>query len=67
MASQIGVPAKTLRRWWSPPNGEPIALRRVEVTEFAEPARTITLVAPTGVRIEGVTVADAIAILRGLS
>jgi len=33
----------------------------------AEPARTITLVAPTGVRIEGVTVTDAITILRGLS
>ena len=67
LAAQIGVPAKTLKRWSAPSSSRPIALRRVEVAEVAEPARTITLVAPTGVRIEGVTVADAIAILRGLS
>jgi len=32
----------------------------------APPGRTVTIVSPSGLRIEGVTVADAIAILRGL-
>jgi hypothetical protein len=29
--------------------------------------RTVTIVAPSGLRLEGVTIADAITILRGLA
>jgi transposase-like protein len=31
LASQIGVPAQTLKRWSAPSSDQPIALRRVEV------------------------------------
>jgi len=42
-------------------------LRRVEVAEAAPVERTVTLVSPTGIRIEGVTIAEVIVILRGLT
>jgi hypothetical protein len=35
--------------------------------EAAPTERTVTLVSPTGIRIEGVTIAEVIAILRGLA
>jgi hypothetical protein len=38
----------------------------VDVIDAPAPG-TVTLVSPTGLRIEGVAVADAIAILRGLA
>lgn len=41
-------------------------MRPVDVID-APPAGTVTLVSPTGLRVEGVAIADAIAILRGLS
>jgi hypothetical protein len=31
------------------------------------PVRTVTIVAPSGLRIEGVAIADVITILRGLA
>jgi hypothetical protein len=40
-------------------------LRPVEVID-PPPTGTVTLVSPTGLRIESVSVVDAIAILRGL-
>lgn len=46
-----------------------VELRPVAVLEASDPlpARSLTIVAPSGLRIEDVTVADAIAILRGLA
>jgi hypothetical protein len=63
----IDVPAKTLKRWATPQITAPagLVMRPVDVID-APPTGTVTLVAPTGLRIEGVAVADAIAILRGL-
>jgi hypothetical protein len=61
---EIGIPAETLKRW-SMPRAASSALRPVEVID-APPTGTVTLVSPTGLRIEGVAVVDAIAILRGL-
>jgi hypothetical protein len=31
------------------------------------PCRTLTIVSPSGLRVEGMTIADAIEILRGLA
>lgn len=62
---EIGVPAKTLKRWTTPRPTAATMLRPVEVLD-APPSGTVTLVSPTGLRIEGVAVIDAIAILRGL-
>lgn len=65
---EIGVSSKTLRRWAAPRTvATPgLAMRPVDVID-APLAGTVTLVSPTGLRIEGVAIADAIAILRGLS
>ena len=68
LARELGVSAGTLKHWLAP-RVEPthaVALRPVAVTD--EPARQpLTLVAPSGLRIEGATIADVIAILRGLA
>lgn len=43
-----------------------VALRPIDVID--EPScRTVTVVASSGLRIEGVTIADVITILRGLA
>jgi transposase-like protein len=68
LARELGVPAGTLQRWLTPrpERAPPVALRPVAVTD--EPARQpLTIVAPSGLRLEGVTIADVIAILRGLA
>jgi hypothetical protein len=64
----IGVPAETLKRWAVPRiTATPdLAMLPVDVID-APPAGTVTLVSPTGLRIEGVEIADAIAILQGLA
>lgn len=64
LAREIGVPAETLKRW-AAPRSTSSTLRPVEVID-APPIGTVTLVSPTGLRIEGVAIVDAIAILRGL-
>lgn len=64
LAREIGVPAETLKRW-AAPRSTSSTLRQVEVID-APPIGTVTLVSPTGLRIEGVAIVDAIAILRGL-
>jgi hypothetical protein len=66
LSREIGVSAETLRRWSAPRPGPTTTMRPVDVID-APPVGTVTLVSPTGIRIEGVTVADAIAILRGLA
>ena len=65
LSRAIGVPEQTLKRWAAPCVTASVVLP-VEVID-APPVGTVTLVSPTGLRIEGVAVADAIAILRGLA
>lgn len=71
LEEKTGVSLLTLQRWSSSPARRAVMLRRVEVVEAAPadaPAeRTVTLVSPTGIRIEGVTIVEVIAILRGLA
>ena len=64
IAREVGVPEQTLKRW-STPRSVAAALLPVEVID-APPIGAVTLVTPTGIRIEGVSIADAIAMLRGL-
>lgn len=68
LAREIGVSAETLKRWVEPRIAATpgLAMRPVDVID-APSAGTVTLVAPTGMRVEGVAIADAIAILRGLA
>lgn len=65
LAREIDVSAETLKRW-ATPRSTALGVREVEVID-APPAGTVTLVSPTGLRIEGVAIADAIALLRGLA
>lgn len=65
LSRAIGVPEQTLKRW-AAPRATASAMLPVEVID-APPPSTVTLVSPTGLRIEGVAIADAIAILRGLA
>lgn len=65
LSRAIGVPEETLKRWAAPRASARAAMLPVEVID-APPAGTVTLVSPTGLRIEGVAIADAIALLRGL-
>ena len=68
LVRKTGVSMLALQRWSSrPARRRAVMLRRVEVSEAAPVERTVTLVSPTGIRIEGVTIADVIAILRGLA
>ena len=66
ISREIGVPTETLKRWTKAPVERVLALVPVEVVD-APRLGTVTLVAPNGVRVEGATIAEAIAILRGLA
>jgi hypothetical protein len=66
LSRELGVPARTLKRWATPRPGRAVSLRPVDVID-ERPVRTVTIVSPSGLRIEGVTIADAITILRGLA
>jgi len=59
----IGIPADTLARWSARRSNATVVPVEVELP----PAGTVTLVAPSGLRIEGVAVVDAIAILQALA
>lgn len=66
LASEVGIPAATLKRWMEQCGASAVAMLPVDVID-APSGGTVTLVAPSGIRIEGVAIADAIAILRGLA
>jgi hypothetical protein len=61
-----GVPAQTLVRWAEVSSSATPEMKAVEVND-APPMGTVTLVAPSGLRIEGVSVRTTIAILRGIA
>jgi hypothetical protein len=67
LSRELGIPAGTLKRWTTPSPEGPFSLRPVDVIDDEPPGRTVTIVAPSGLRVEGVTIADAITILRGLA
>ena len=69
LSRELGIPAKTLERWAGPRAEPAVALRPVDVVDAGDtpPDRTVTIVSPSGLRIEGVTIADVITILRGLA
>lgn len=59
----LGIPAATLARWSARRSNATVVPVEVDLP----PAGTVTLVAPSGLRIEGVAVVDAIAILQALA
>jgi hypothetical protein len=67
LVRKTGVSMLALQRWSSSPVRRAVMFRRVEVVEAAPTERTVTLVSPTGIRIEGVTITEVIEILRGMA
>lgn len=63
VARGLGMRHETLQRWLKV-GGGPTSVVPVRVVN---PPRTITLVAPNGWRIEGLTAAEAVAVVRGAS
>ena len=59
----IGIPADTLARWSARRSNATVVPIEIDLPA----AGTVTLVAPSGLRIEGVALVDAIAILQALA
>jgi transposase len=72
IADELGVSPESVRRWAakSMPPAPTTALVPVEIVagkpELAQERRTLTVVAPGGYRVEGLTVDEAAALLRVL-
>lgn len=65
IATELGLRYETLRRWCVAQSPSPRAFRRVEIV--TEPAsHALTIVSPSGFRIEGATLDDAVSLLRAL-
>ena len=65
VAEEIGVAFETLRRWCGAARKAPRAM--VPVRVVTEPAaRTVSVCSAAGFRVDGLTVAEAIAVLRAL-
>ena len=62
----LAIPTQTLVRWAEARTDADAEMLAVDVVD-APPIGTVTIVAPTGLRIEGVSVDAAIAILRGIA
>lgn len=66
ISTALGMPAQTLVRWTESRRDVATDMRAVDVID-APPIGTVTLIAPTGIRIDGVSIDAAIAILRGIA
>ena len=66
ISTPLGIATETLVRWTETSCAAVPEMKAVDVID-APPIGTVTLVAPTGLRIEGVSIDAAIAILRGIA
>ena len=66
ISAALGIPTQTLVRWVEARGAVVGEMKVVDVID-APPIGTVTLVAPTGLRIEGVSIEAAIVILRGIA
>jgi DNA invertase Pin-like site-specific DNA recombinase len=65
IAKELGMGEETLRRWFVPGKRAKRSMQRVEiVTEAA--VTTVSVVSPSGLRVEGLTVQEVIVLLRAL-
>ena len=70
LSRELGIAAATLQRWATPRPGPTLSLRPIDVIAVSADAsapRTVTTVTPSGLRIEGVPLADTITLLRELT
>ena len=68
LSAELGIPSETMRRWLhSSEAADAPALVPVEVVDSAAEPRTVAVVSPSGWRLEGLDVAEAVAVLKALS
>jgi hypothetical protein len=66
LSAALGMPVQTLMRWTETHGTPASAMRPVDVVD-APPSDTVTIVTSVGLRVEGVPIDTAIAILRGIA
>jgi hypothetical protein len=72
MAKELGVDFETLRRWVRNAEGEPqpagprSELVAVQVVD-ERATRSVSVISPGGFRVDGLSLAEAVAMLRALS
>jgi hypothetical protein len=66
IASELGLRFETVRRWCSGASSPGPVLKRVEVVDEDDTASGLSIVSPSGHRLEGLRLHDAIAVLRAL-
>jgi hypothetical protein len=69
LTAELAIPYQTLRRWTAKANPKPrvdgpVAMRPVEVVERG--SGSLVLVAPSGIRVEGASVEEIVALIRAL-
>ena len=69
IARETGLDVRKLQRWNTRARraASPPVLRPVEVLRVPEPAETMTLISPSGVRVEGLQLEQAAQLLRLLA
>jgi transposase len=67
IADELGLTFETVRRWCvgNSPTTKRTAMRAVEIVADAAP-HALAVVSPSGLRVEGITIDDAVALLRAL-
>ena len=66
IASELGISPTTLRKWRQPHGGLPSAFLPVQLVAPASPASAFVVHAPSGIRIEGLTLAELTELVRRL-
>lgn len=67
VVAELGMTYETLRRWCAKAKATgagPVAMRPVEVVSSS--TRSLTLVSPSGLRVEGASVEEIVALVRAL-
>lgn len=68
LAGEIGIAAESLRRWTTRDESSPamVPIRVVEEVDRVDAERRLRLITPAGHRIEALTIAEVIALVRSL-
>lgn len=66
LAAQLGLASGTVLRWCELKKRPSLALVPVEIVAEPNAASSMSIVSPSGFRIEGLSFADAVALLRAL-
>lgn len=66
LGEELGVLGETLRRWCVDRKDAVPAMRAIEIVAPGPPTVAATVVSPSGMRVEGLSVQDVIVLLRAL-